>query len=90
MGWSPSSEASRVNTAVDELPHISFTLDVDLLGSAPVDFWGRVTLDMSEDGVGRRLFAGAVQDALGPPTLGDLLRGWGRVDRAQPRRDRRS
>jgi hypothetical protein len=63
---SSSSEASRVNTAVDELPHISFTLDVELLGSAPVDFWGRVTLDMSEDGVGRRLFAGAVQDASGP------------------------
>ena len=63
---SSSSESARANTAVDELPHAELTLDVDLLGSAPVDFWSAVTFDMIEDGLGQRLFAGAVQDTSGP------------------------
>jgi len=66
---SPSSETARANTAVNELPHAELRLDVDLLGSAPVDFWNAVIFDMIEDGLGQRLFAGAVQDASGPPPL---------------------
>lgn len=66
---SSSSENVRANTAVNELPHAEFRLDVDLLGSAPVDFWSAVTFDMIEDGPGHRLFAGAVQEASGPAPL---------------------
>ena len=66
---SSASENVRANTAVNELPHAEFTLDVDLLGSAPVDFWSAVTFDVTEGGPGHRLFAGAVQDASGREPL---------------------
>lgn len=66
---SSASESARANTAVNELPHAELTLEVDLLGSAPVDFWSAVTFDVVEEGVCQRLFAGAVQDASGPVPL---------------------
>lgn len=52
-------------TAVNELPHAEITLDVDLLGSAPIDFWSAVTFHAIGDGRRQSLFAGAVQDASG-------------------------
>jgi hypothetical protein len=66
---SSASEDSRANTAVNELPHAEVTLDVDLLGSAPIDFWSAVTFDVIGEGTGQRLFAGAVQDASGRESL---------------------
>ncbi|MDQ6804320.1 MAG: hypothetical protein M3065_05010 [Actinomycetota bacterium] len=62
---SSASESARAITAVNELPHAGLTVDVDLLGSTPIDFWNAVTFDIIENGVGQRLFAGAVQDASG-------------------------
>ncbi len=66
---SSASESARATTAVNELPHAELTLDVDLLGSAPIDFWSAVTFDVAEGGLGHRLFAGAVQDASGREPL---------------------
>jgi hypothetical protein len=66
---SSASESARATTAVNELPHAELTLDVDLLGSAPIDFWNAVTFDIIEGGLGQRLFAGAVQDASGREPL---------------------
>lgn len=66
---SSASDSARAATAVNELPHAELALDVDLLGSAPIDFWSAVTFDVIEGGLGRRLFAGAVQDASGREPL---------------------
>lgn len=66
---SSASEDSRATTAVNELPHAEVTLDINLLGSAPIDFWSAVTFDVIGDGVGQHLFAGAVQDASGREPL---------------------
>ena len=62
---SSASESARATNAVNELPHLELMLDVDLLGSAPIDFWSAVTFDVIEDRFRQRLFAGAVQDASG-------------------------
>lgn len=66
---SPASGSARANTAIDEQPHANIALDIDLLGSAPIDFWSAVTFDVIQDGLGQRLFAGAVQDASGRESL---------------------
>jgi hypothetical protein len=66
---SSASDDSRANTAVNELPHAEATLDVNLLGSAPMDFWSAVTFDVIAEGTGQRLFTGAVQDASGRESL---------------------
>ena len=51
------------------MPDAEVTLDVNLLGSAPIDFWSAVTFDVIGEGSGQRLFAGAVQDASGRESL---------------------
>ena len=66
---SSASEDARASTAVNELPHAEVTLDVNLLGSAPVDFWSTVTFDVIGEGSGQHLFAGAVQNASGRESL---------------------
>jgi hypothetical protein len=38
-------------------------VDLDLIGSAPVDYWARVTIDAALGNYARRLFSGAVQQA---------------------------
>ncbi|HLI58625.1 MAG TPA: hypothetical protein VKV21_03065 [Solirubrobacteraceae bacterium] len=64
-----ASVHARTTSAMDQLPHAELTFDLDLLGSAPVDFWSAVTFDMFDRDAGQRLFTGAVQDASGKAAL---------------------
>lgn len=48
-------------TTLNYLPSAKIRLDLDLLGSAPLDYWGPVHYALELDGDEHELFAGAVQ-----------------------------
>lgn len=49
--------------SVNAVPTANIEVDVDLVGSAPVDYWAPVTIDVTRGNYAQRLFSGAVQEA---------------------------
>ena len=47
----------------DMLPTATVQLDIDLLGSEPIDYWAPMSDSVEEGGLGRDMFLGAVQRA---------------------------
>ncbi|MCW3033355.1 MAG: hypothetical protein JWM60_1700 [Solirubrobacterales bacterium] len=66
---STASANARASTAVNDMPHLNITVDVDLVGSAPIDYWSATTFNIIGEGTGQQLFAGAVQRASGGEPL---------------------
>lgn len=58
-----AAEGGTTTDAVNDLPSAKLKIDLDLLGSAPVDYWGPVTFDIWQGSSMNRLFTGAVQEA---------------------------
>lgn len=64
-------EASAESAAVggtssgglDRLPEATIRLDIDLLGSEPIDYWADVTDEIEQGSMKQQMFAGAVQTA---------------------------
>jgi len=49
--------------SVNDFPTAKFQVDLRLLGSAPLDYWGPVSYRVAQNGYEEELFAGAVQAA---------------------------
>ena len=60
---SGASIAGKTTDSVNALPTARVELDLDLVGSAPVDYWAPVSIDARQGPYGRRLFSGATQEA---------------------------
>ena len=62
-----SADAAAVggtsSEGLDALPTATVQLDVDLLGSEPIDYWAPMSDRVEEGGEGREMFLGAVQRA---------------------------
>lgn len=66
VGGVDISGAAVTGTAtgtVDALPTAMISVDLDLVGSAPIDYWAPVTIDVVRGNQEHRLFGGAVQAA---------------------------
>lgn len=63
----------ETSTGVDAVSTASVSLDVDLLGSEPIDYWARVRDHVEEGGEGRDMFAGSVRSAAPEGRLVSLL-----------------
>jgi hypothetical protein len=53
--------SSSAGSGVNELPQSRFKLDLDLLGSTPVEYWGAVHYSIAQGDLLDQMFAGAVQ-----------------------------
>jgi hypothetical protein len=56
-------------SAVNEIPHAKINLDLSLLGSAPVDYWGTVRWEITQGPFQRELFSGAATHVSGSPQV---------------------
>ena len=56
-------------SAVNEIPHAKINLDLSLLGSAPVDYWGTVRWEITQGPFHRELFSGAATHVSGSPQV---------------------
>lgn len=60
---SGSAVKATTTDSVNSVPTAKVEVDLDLVGSAPVDYWAPVTIDAARGNYAQRLFSGAVQEA---------------------------
>jgi hypothetical protein len=60
---SGASVTGKTTASVNAFPTARVEVDLDLVGSAPVDYWAPVSIDARQGEYARRLFSGATQEA---------------------------